>query len=138
MTPGVFHLDAALKLETQGQVLLGIGMATLISAAGNTLIEVGDVDGVRVAGLLLDAGPEETKQLIKWGQEAASDAGEKNANGRAKAGADPTNPGVMSDIFVRVGGGDAEGSMKAEIAVEIFSDFVITDNIWLVSHHPRT
>ena len=32
---GIYQIEEPLRLHTEGQVLLGIGMATLISAAGN-------------------------------------------------------------------------------------------------------
>ncbi|CAM5553339.1 Exo-beta-1,3-glucanase [Streptomyces californicus] len=35
---------------------LGIGLATIIPDNGVTAIKVGDVDGVKLAGLLVDAG----------------------------------------------------------------------------------
>jgi hypothetical protein len=68
LAPGIYHLHEPLRLHTAGQVLLGIGMATLVSTAGNTAVDVADVPGVRVAGLLLDAGDEDTRHLIKWGE----------------------------------------------------------------------
>jgi hypothetical protein len=51
--PGNYKLEDSLKVTKEGQVLLGMGMATLIPQNGTPAIEVGDVDGVRVAGLLL-------------------------------------------------------------------------------------
>eukprot|EP01052_Picozoa_sp_SAG31_P047774 SAG31_NODE_9709_length_1239_cov_0.933333_2_plen_97_part_00 len=65
--PGIgFHIfTTLLRLHTSGQVLLGIGMATLVPSNGNTVIDVAaDAHGVRVAGLLIDAGDEETKHLV--------------------------------------------------------------------------
>ena len=43
-------------MNIDGQVLLGIGMATLTPTNGNTLIEVSDGVDARIAGLLLGAG----------------------------------------------------------------------------------
>jgi hypothetical protein len=37
-------------------VLLGLGLATLISGNGKPCIIVGNVDGVRIAGFILEAG----------------------------------------------------------------------------------
>jgi len=34
-------------------VVLGLGLATLISTNGNAVIEVGDIDGVTVSGLII-------------------------------------------------------------------------------------
>ena len=72
LTPGVYQLDKPLKLGHHGQVLLGLGLATLVSAKQNIVIDVGDVDGVRIAGIIVQAGPpgsgnEVAPALIRWG-----------------------------------------------------------------------
>jgi len=54
-------------MNGQGQVLLGIGMATLTPTNGNACIEVGDGVDARIAGLLLGAGSTKSEQLLKWG-----------------------------------------------------------------------
>jgi hypothetical protein len=83
-------LDQALQVTKKGQVVLGIGMATLISTNGNSCIEVGNVDDVRIAGVILEAGNKMSETLLKWGDMGYS--------------ASVTEPGVGSDIFARVGG----------------------------------
>ena len=88
--PGNYHLSESLKVNKAGQVILGIGMATLISTNGNACIEVGDVDSVRIAGVILEAGTKKSDTLLKWG------------SGNFKGSS--TTPGVMSDVFARVGG----------------------------------
>ena len=62
--PGVYNLTDTIKVDLPGSVLLGIGMATLVSSNGKPIIEIGDVDDVRVAGLLLESGPIKTKVLL--------------------------------------------------------------------------
>jgi hypothetical protein len=120
ITPGIYQLEAALELKQKGQIVLGIGMATLVSAAGQPCIRVGAVPGVRVAGLLLQAGPVEAPTLLEWGPEGGF------------AG-DETDPGVISDVFVRVGGPEPpeEAEKKTKVAVLINSGHVIIDNAWL-------
>jgi len=73
-------------------VILGLGMATLISTNGKACIEVGDVEGVRIAGILLQAGEIQTPALLQWGVNKSGYAGNSQ------------NPGVASDVFARVGG----------------------------------
>lgn len=51
--PGQYHLESAITVNNANTVVLGLGLATLIPTAGNSAIEVGDVDGVVVAGVLL-------------------------------------------------------------------------------------
>lgn len=54
--PGNYNLSESIKVNREGAVLLGLGMATLTPTNGNACIEVGDVDNVRIAGLILQAG----------------------------------------------------------------------------------
>jgi hypothetical protein len=68
-------------------------MATLVSSNGNSCIEVSNVDGVRIAGILFQAGNRNTDTLLKYGNPGCS--------------GDSGNPGVLSDIFARVGGPDS-------------------------------
>jgi hypothetical protein len=119
LTPGIYKLDVPLELNTEGQVLLGLGLATLVATNGTAAIRVGNVDGVRVAGVLLEAGTGKTEALLEWG------------DGRHKG--DATRPGVMSDLFARVGGpNDPEDfEVHAKVMVRIRSDHVIGDNLWL-------
>lgn len=51
-------------------MLLGLGMATLIPTNGNAAIEVGNRNGVRIAGLLLEAGTQHSEVLLKLGDTA--------------------------------------------------------------------
>ena len=90
LQPGIYNLDQALVVKTPGTVVLGIGMATLVATNGNSLIEVEDVNGVRIAGVVLEAGPKKSDTLIR--------VGTKGFKG------DATQPPVISDVFARVGG----------------------------------
>jgi hypothetical protein len=57
ISPGIYTLSAPLVVEKENQVLLGLGLATLICPpSGNACIQVADVSGARVAGVLLQAG----------------------------------------------------------------------------------
>jgi hypothetical protein len=94
-------------------------MATLISTNGNSCIEVGNVDDVRIAGVILEAGNKKSDTLLKWG--------EKGYKGSK------TQPGVGSDIFARVGGPtySASEEVSTQTMVEINSNHVIIDHTWL-------
>lgn len=67
LQPGNYHLSESLKVTHAGTVILGMGMATLIPTNGNAAIEVSNVDGVRIAGLLLEAGFGATESLLTFG-----------------------------------------------------------------------
>lgn len=114
-TPGVYSLGESLKVTSPGTVLYGLGMAALLPVNGNSAIEISDVEGVTVAGLLIDAGPEPSVSLMEVG-ERGSDRDHGN------------NPTYLHDIFFRVGG-PHEGSASACLVIN--SNNVCADHVWL-------
>jgi hypothetical protein len=115
VTPGIYHLDAPLRVTHANTIVLGLGLATLVADHGASAIAVDDVDGVIVAGLLIEAGATNSPILIQVGPPGAS------AN-------HSSNPTLLSDVFVRVGGA---GVGKATQSVQINSNDVIGDHLWL-------
>ena len=65
LAAGIFNLDAPLQVNNPTTVILGLGMATLVSSNGKAVISVADVQGICVGGLLLNAGPLLTKALLE-------------------------------------------------------------------------
>ncbi|MFI6898961.1 coagulation factor 5/8 type domain-containing protein [Streptomyces sp. NPDC050256] len=114
-TPGIYHVDQTINIDRANTVALGLGLATIIPDNGVTAIKVGDVDGVKLAGLLVDAGPTNSDTLIEVGPEGAS------AN-------HADNPTSLQDVFVRVGGA---GAGKATTGMVINSNDTIIDHTWL-------
>lgn len=115
VTPGVYHLDQTLQVNRPGTVVLGLGLATFIPDNGVTAMKVADVDGVKVAGILFDAGTTNSPTLMEVGP----------ANSSASHDADPTS---LHDVYFRVGGA-AVG--KATTSLVINSDDVIGDHMWI-------
>jgi hypothetical protein len=115
ITPGVYHLDAPLHVTGKNTIVLGLGLATLVPDGGVSAIDVDDVDGVTLAGLLIDAGPTNSPALVQIGPPGSS---ARHAS----------NPTVLNDLFVRVGGA---GIGKATRSLEINSHDVIGDHLWL-------
>jgi hypothetical protein len=114
LTPGVYELDAPIRVDRARTVVLGLGYASLTPTAGNAALEVGDVPGVVVAGITVDANTPESETLVRVGTVA----------GGAGDAADPT---TLSDVFVRVGGPWAG---KAVTSIEVNSDHTLLDHIW--------
>ncbi|BEP14985.1 hypothetical protein acdb102_32960 [Acidothermaceae bacterium B102] len=123
LTPGIYRFDDPIKVQRRDQVVLGLGFATLIPTDGNAAIKVADVPGVKLAGLLIDAGTEKSQSLVQVG---TGDTQHQSAKQRAKL-SDPTDPTTLSDVFLRIGG-DIAG--KAETALTVNSDNVLLDDIW--------
>jgi len=115
ITPGVYHLDAPLHVTGANTIVLGLGLATLVPDGGVSAIDVDDVDGVTLAGLLIEAGPTNSPMLVRIGPSGSS-------------ARHSSNPTLLSDVFVRVGGA---GIGRATRSVEINSHNVIGDHLWL-------
>jgi hypothetical protein len=105
-------------VESTNIILFGMGMATLIPTNGNSAIIVDNVDGVRISGLILQAGNQYSDSLLSFGISGANYPG------------NPTNPGILYDVFARVGGPDHD-PVSAGTMIRINSGNVITDNVWL-------
>ena len=56
LTPGNYKLQDSIRVNKANTVVMGLGLATLIAANGKPAIVVANVDGVRVSGILLQAG----------------------------------------------------------------------------------
>ena len=119
LSPGNYNLTESIQITKPNSYVLGIGFPTLISTKGSPCITVGNVDGVRIAGILLQAGPEPTPTLLEWGSKGYP--------------GDNNNPGFLYDCFARVGGTNdpAVQQMQAETMVVINSGNVVGDNLWL-------
>lgn len=52
LTPGQYVLNDSIKVTQNNTVILGLGLATLICQDGNSCIEVGNVEGVKIGGIL--------------------------------------------------------------------------------------
>jgi hypothetical protein len=115
LTPGVYDLNDTIRVNNANTVVLGIGFATLHPTTGAIAMSVADVDGVKIAGVLFDAGATNSPVLIQVGPTGSS----------ASHAANPTS---LHDVFARVGGA---GAGKATVSMQINSANVIVDHTWL-------
>jgi len=113
-TPGVYSLDEAIQVGHAGTVVLGLGFSTLVPNDGDMAMRVADVKGVKIAGLLFDAGPVNSPALLRVGTWRAHKS-------------DPADPTTLSDVFFRIGGATPG---KATISLLVNSDNVVLDDIW--------
>jgi hypothetical protein len=114
LTPGVYHLNQALRVKHKNTVVLGLGMPSLAPDTGDAAIKIDDVDGVRVAGVLVDAGARESRTLVEVG-----DRWSHRDHSR--------NPISLQDVFFRIGG---PWVGKAATSLTVNSDDTLIDNIW--------
>jgi hypothetical protein len=114
-TPGIYSLNESLKITQWGTIVMGMGMATLVSEKGNKCIEVSDVDGVTIAGLLIDAAITPSETLMQFGKPGSKKSHEEN-------------PALLFDVFFRVGG-PHEGAVSN--CLQINSNNVCVDHVWL-------
>ena len=116
LTPGVYDVDRTIEVKRADTVVLGLGLATLTPQRGHVALSVGDVPGVDLAGITVDAGPVSSPVLVRIGKERGN-------NHRS----DPANPTALQDVFFRIGGPHAG---RARVSLEVDSDHVLLDDIW--------
>ena len=124
--PGVYYFDKAIEVNNPNTVLLGLGLASIIPTNGNDGMVIADVEGVRVAGLIFDAGSGDNAAVPTGGTRALLQVGTKGVHKDTSA-----NPIVLSDLFFRVGGVDTPKAATAEIAIEINADDTLVDHFWV-------
>lgn len=115
LTPGIYDLSEPLRVSRPNTVVLGLGFATLRPTSGSAAMTVADADGIEVAGLLFDAGPNESPALLEVGRD------------KTKA-RHAENPITLHDVFFRVGGA---GVGRTKINLLINSNDVIVDHTWI-------
>lgn len=113
-TPGIYHVNQTINVTRANTVVLGLGYATIIPDNGVVPMRVADVDGVKLAGLLFDAGPVNSPVLLEVGPSGSS-------AGHA------ANPTSIQDVFFRIGGA---GAGKATNSLIVNSDNTLIDHIW--------
>ncbi len=121
LTPGTYNLPSPIEITQDNKVLLGIGYPILIPTQQNACVVVGNVTGVRVGGLLLQAGfinntgDKMSDSLLQWGIPPI----------------DSTTDGFLYDCFARAG---YYTNSSIPIAVKkmftIASSNVTCDNVW--------
>ena len=115
LTPGIYQLTDSLRVTRPDTVVLGLGYPTLVPETGTPALVISDVDGVKVGGLLFDAGPVQTTALMQVG----------NTNSSLNHSRDPI---FLYDIAMRVGGATAG---TTESCMQINANDVVGDNFWL-------
>jgi len=114
LTPGVYDLDQPILVTHPGTVVLGLGMATLVPQRGNAAMIVLPNDGVKVSGLIIDAGPVNSPVLLSVGLPGPSSA---------------ATPDLIQDVFFRIGGAETT-KVGATISLLDNASRSIIDDVW--------
>ena len=115
LTPGVYHLETSILITRPEVVALGLGYPTLVPDNGTPALVISGVNGVKVGGILFEAGASNSTTLLQVGEPGSP----------ASHAADPL---FLYDIFCRAGGATAG---KATCMVTINCNDVVGDNFWL-------
>jgi hypothetical protein len=123
LTPGIYHLDEAIRVKHDNSVVLGLGFPTLVPEEGNAAVKVSNANGVDLCGMIIDAGPKNSPVLLQVGS-GRSEGDDSDGEGSERSAA---NPSALQDLFFRIGGA-TPGTATAALVVN--SDNVILDDIW--------
>jgi hypothetical protein len=115
LTPGVYALNSPIVVSRPNTIVLGLGFPTLVPQRGQAAMRVSSAAGVKLSGMIFDAGPQNSPVLLQVG--AAGSGLLSN----------PANPTLVQDVFFRIGGATAGSATNALI---VNSSNVILDDIW--------
>jgi hypothetical protein len=114
LTPGIYQLDEPIVVVRPATVVLGLGMPTLVPQRGNLSMVLLNVPGVKLSGVIFDAGPVNSPVLLQAGLVPG-------------IGSNPNDPLLIQEVFFRFGGATPG---QATISLQINTDNVIIDDLW--------
>jgi hypothetical protein len=114
LTPGVYDLSQAILVSRPDTVVLGLGLATLVPQDGNAAMVVLPNNGVKLSGLIIDAGPVNSPVLLSVGIPGPGNA---------------SDPDLIQDVFFRIGGAEAT-PVSATVSLLDNASNSIIDNLW--------
>jgi hypothetical protein len=128
-TPGIYPLDDTLRVVKADTIILGLGVPSLLQTSGLPAISVADMDGVTIAGLILEAGAINSACILEVGPPAPVSSNLKiGLRTRTGAANHSANPSFLYDLTVRSGGA-AVG--KNDVGIQINSNGVVGDQLWI-------
>jgi hypothetical protein len=116
LTPGVYNLPAPILVSRPNTIVLGLGFATLVPQNGTVALQTLEVPGVKISGLIIDAGVRNSPALMSLGLSHLA-PGTRDAN----------NPTVLQDVFFRIGGATPG---KATTTLVVNTNNTILDDVW--------
>ena len=114
LTPGVYDLNQPIVVPHPDTVVLGLGMATLVPQHGSAAMMVVSNSGVKLSGLIFDAGPVNSPVLLSVGTPGPGNA---------------SDPDLIQDVFFRIGGAETT-PVSATVSLLDNASNSIIDNLW--------
>jgi len=115
LTPGVYNLNQPIVVSRPGTVVLGLGLATLVPQHGNAAMVVTPNHGVKLSGLIVDAGPVNSPVLVSVGLPGL--------------GGSSTDPDLIQDVYFRIGGAETTPTSATVSLLDNASNSII-DDVW--------
>src|ERR1700678_4079143 len=118
LAPGVYDLDQPIVVSRPDTVVLSQGFATLVPQTGKAAMIVTSNTGVKLSGLIIDAGPVNSPVLLSVGTPGFS-FGDQSAS----------NPDLIQDVFFRIGGAESTDTSAKTSLLDNASNSII-DDVW--------
>jgi len=125
-TPGIYKFTETIEVKRANTIILGLGLATIHPVNGNDGMYVADVEGVKISGIIFDAGSGLNNSSDTGGSNILLQVGPKGTKKDLSK-----NPIVLSDLFFRVGGVNTPLPCMADISLEINANATIGDHFWI-------
>jgi hypothetical protein len=116
LTPGVYNVSAPILISRPGTVVLGLGFATLVPQHGTIPMVVAPNTGVKVSGLIFDAGSVNSPALLSVGTPLP-------------AAGSASDPDTVQDVFFRIGGAETTATSATVSLLDNASNSII-DDVW--------
>jgi hypothetical protein len=114
LTPGVYNLGQPILVSRPDTVVLSQGFATLVPQHGNAAMVVLPNRGVKLSGMIIDAGPHRSPVLLSAGTPGPGAA---------------DDPDLIQDVFFRIGGAETT-AVDATISLLDNAANSIIDDVW--------
>ena len=109
-------MSAPILISRPDTVVLGLGFATLVPPRGITPMVVAPNTGVKVSGLIFDAGPVNSPVLLSVGTPLP-------------AAGSASDPDTIQDVFFRIGGAETTTTSATVSLLDNASNSII-DDVW--------
>jgi hypothetical protein len=114
LTPGVYEWGSTIQVPDANTKIIGLGFPTLVPTSGNITMNIADVEGINVSGVIFDAGPTNSSVLLQAGVQGSTEGYY-------------SDPDTFDDIFFRIGGATAGEATTAFIDNMNYS---LIDDMW--------